>query len=491
MKPEASSAGRASCLPPRGSSNRAVRSLEERSRDMWRVVSLSLTLMACDFPRPADIGPVDGSAQPDDGRIDSGMGPKMCTRTACTGGVLDVCGGSGMVERTEQCALGCFADGSRCNQLVASNGLGPSLDQAEQHGAVTLPAGSVVDTDTGAVTSAGTPLAVASATVAQPGGAMLRVFLAKSWALNDVRIRGALPVAFVSTGEIKVQGVMDGSADADTNGPGARICGSGSGGGGAPVGPHFEPRFADNSGGYPKFLWASNGFGGGGFGTTGGVGGVATVGFETGTAGQVVGNAELVPLRGGCEGGGTMPQNRGAGGGAIQLVSSQAVHLVAGGASSNGVLHVGGGRGVAGFLGADTSPSPVPPYGPGGGGSGGGILIEAPSVVLDDGTALLASGGGAGGYGACNPGPDGVDAAPSAATSQGGACPAGTRPSAAGGGGAITGVGATGANATGGSAGSGGGGLGRIRINTADGRYSAAAGSLLRGVTTAGTVGRR
>jgi hypothetical protein len=414
--------------------------------------------------------------------------------------VLQVCGASGTVEHTEQCALGCFSEGSRCNEMAPSNGLGPSFDEARQHGTITLPAGSVVDTDTGVIAAAGTPIAVASTTVLQPGGPMLRAFLAQSWIVHDVRIRGTLPVAFVSSDEINVQGTIDASADGGENGPGALVCGSAFGGGGDPYPGHFESTPA-NSGGYPQFLWAVNGFGGGGFGTAGGFGGVEDPQVAVGAAGQPNGNAELVPLRGGCEGGGgsvpsvpgplnDLPQYRGAGGGAIQLVSGRAVHLVAG-TFGSGVVHVGGGRGVAGVLGTDTTPATNPIYGPGGGGSGGGILIEAPSVVLDDGVALLAGGGGGGGYGACNPVPDGVDAVPSAAAAAGGACPAGTTPSAAGGDGATSGAGVTGGNATSGSAGSGGGGLGRIRINTADGTYSTGPNSLLRGTTTSGVVGRR
>jgi hypothetical protein len=203
----------------------------------------------------------------------------------------------------------------------------------------------------------------------------------------------------------------------------------------------------------------------------------------------------LVPLRGGCEGGDTSSQNPGAigggaGGGAIQLVSGRAVHLIVGPGSGKGVVHVGGGHGLAGFLGSETVLPTTSVYGPGGGGSGGGILLEAPIVVLDDGAALLAAGGGGGGYGACTPAPDGADASPDAVAATGGACPA-AKPAAAGGAGATTGDGVSGAGTDNGSAGGGGGGLGRIRINTADGQYSAGTNSLVRGIATTGTVGRR
>jgi hypothetical protein len=442
---------------------------------------------------PADVPGGDAATGRDDAAnsaVDAGVDAKTCSQTTCRGGVLEVCGAANLVEHTEQCALGCFFDETRCNQLVASNGLDTALDQAVRQGPITLPAGTVVNTDTGRVFSSdGSPVAAATTTVEQPGGATLRVMLAQSWVINDIRIRGTLPIAFVSSNVLTVQGAMDASADHDTNGPGALVCGS-TGGGGAPASDaHFERVPPENSGGYPAFLWITNGFGGGGFGTAGGPGGEAYPAL-TGAAGAANGNAELVPLRGGCEGGGDVPQHRGAGGGVIQLVSGRAVHLVVLGVSK-GVVHVGGGRGVAGTLGHAPSGDTSPLYAAGGGGSGGGLLIEAPSVILDDGTALLAAGGGGGGYGACNPGPDGVDAPPNGAIPSGGDCPPGTTPSAAGGAGAITGAGTAGETVTAGAAGSGGGGLGRIRINTADGQYIASTSSLIRGVTTSGTLAHR
>jgi hypothetical protein len=394
-----------------------------------------------------------------------------------------------MVEHIEHCSLGCFSDGSRCGQLAPSNGLGLALDQSEQYGAVTLPAGSVIDTDTGAVAAAGTPIVVATVTIAQPGGPVLRVLLARSWSISDARIRGSLPLAIVASDEITVQGVVDVSADASQGGAGSLVCGSGAGGGGAAQG-FFERPPASSSPGYPGFLWASNGFGGGGFGTTGGAGGTVNASLLVGTAGQENGNVELVPLRGGCEGGGDSPPHRGAGGGAIQLVAGRIVHVVAGGGAT-GIVHVGGGGGLAGVLGRVDETDTAPVWGPEGGGSGGGILIEAPNVVFDDGIALLAAGGAAGGYGACGAVVNGSDAAPNAAVPAGGRCPAGTTPTAAGGDGATNGTGGSGQATSVGSAGGGGGGLGRIRINTGDGQYSAGASALLRGVVTTGVVGRR
>ena len=451
---------------------------------MSKWLAFSIVLAAC-----GSVHNTPGGDNPDGGAPPGDTGSQMtCTATTCASDMLTVCA-AGVVDHTESCALGCFSDQSRCNNVTPSNGLAAAFDQAAQQPAVTLPAGSVINSDTGGVMSAGTPIAVTSTTVTQSGGPTVRVLLAKSWTINGVRISGSLPVAFVATDDIKVQGAIDASADGATGGPGAQVCGAAAGGGG-PAQGFFQRPPAGNSGGYPAFIWSSNGLGGGGFGTAGGAGGVVNNGLQIGTPGAVNGTAELVPLRGGCEGGADIAAHQGSGGGAVQLVSGKSVHLVAG-VAANGTIHVGGGGGVAGALGRNASTDTNPVWGPGGGGSGGGILIEAPSVTLDAGAALLAGGGGAGGWGACTPGPDGGDAPPIATAAAGGVCPVGVTPASIGGGGAVTAAGTTGGNNNNGSAGSGGGGIGRIRINTATGQYTANADAVLLGVVTAGMVGRR
>jgi hypothetical protein len=407
--------------------------------------------------------------------------------------MLTVCGASGVIVRTESCALDCFPDGTRCNQVAPSNGLGAAIDMAATQGAVILPSGSVVDTDTGIVTAAGTPIVVASVTLAQAGGPMLRVLLAKSWIIRDVRIRGASPAAFVASEDIVVEGQIDASARGNLSGPGGLVCGA-SGGGGQASG-FFSRTVVGNSGGYPDFLWNSNGLGGGGFGTVGGAGGLTIAGLLLGAGGVLNGTAELVPLRGGCEGGGDVPSepnptHRGAGGGAIQLTAGHVIRLAAG-ASGTGVVHVGGGGGVAGALGRISTSDPSPVWGPGGGGSGGGILLEATAIILDDGTRLSAGGGAGGGFGACTPSPDGQNAPATADVAAGGVCPLGTKPASRGGKAATSGAGETGEGQVEGSSGSGGGGLGRIRINTSDAQYAAGPTTLVRGVVTTGLVGRR
>jgi hypothetical protein len=450
---------------------------------MLKWLALSSALMGCGSVSNGGNNNPDGGSPPGD----TGM-PMACVQTACAADKLTVCL-AGVIDHTESCALGCFTDATRCNGVAPSNGLAAVLDQAAQQPATTLPGGSTIDSDSGIVMAAGTPVVVTNTTVTQPGGPTVRVLIARSWTLNGVRIRGSLPVAFVSTEEIKIQGVIDASADAEAGGAGAVACGA-TGGGGSAQGFFERPRVGTTPG-LPAFLWASNGFGGGGFGAAGGAGGTRNAGLLVGTPGVVNGNDELVPLRGGCEGGGQDAAHRGGGGGAVQFVSGQSVHVTANGAIV-GVVHVGGGRGVAGALGRTSTDDTTPVWGPAGGGSGGGILIEAPSVTFDENVALLAGGGGGGGYGLCNPMPDGADAAPTTAGAPGGTCPVGTSPLATGGDGATTGGGAAGQDNTfNGAAAGGGGGVGRIRINTADGQYAAKATTVLRGAATTGLVGRR
>ncbi|MGE0398925.1 MAG: hypothetical protein AB7T06_19605 [Kofleriaceae bacterium] len=414
--------------------------------------------------------------------------PAACTETTCTNGTLEVCGSGGMVESTQQCGLGCFADGTRCNAIVASNGLSTSVDQAAQQGEVTLPDGSQINTDTGTVSSVAGTIAVATTTVAQSGGATLRVLIAKSFTLGNVRVTGTLPLALVASNEIKVQGVLDVSADGSSAGAGAGTCAAGNGG--APGSGFFSTIPANNTGGYPHYLWTINGGGGGGFGTAGGNGGQVTSSFNVGAGGAANGEPTLVPLRGGCAGYSDVVANRGAGGGAVQLVANERIHLVSAG-GNRGVIDVGGGGGKAGALGREDLNSTDPVFSAAGGGSGGAVLLEAAVVVIDDGAGLLAGGGGGGGYGACTPAPNGADATPSG-TAGGGSCAA-ARPAANGGAGATTASGAIGgnSNATQGGAGGGGGGLGRIRINTRDGAVMTAGTSVLRGDRTTGTAGVR
>ena len=134
--------------------------------------------------------------------------------------------------------------------------------------------------------------------------------------------------------------------------------------------------------------------GGGGGGAYGGVGGRGHFGAGAGNTlggdgGAPFGNATLIPLLGGCNGGlggsgNDANQGRGGrGGGALQVTAGGVIH-VSGNVTANG----GGGEG--GRSDART--------GGGGGGSGGAILLEAQRLTSGQFGNLIAN-GGAGGEG--------------------------------------------------------------------------------------------
>lgn len=383
------------------------------------------------------------------------------------------------------CPLGHDDSGTRCLELDPSNGLAAALDDAADQAAVTLPDGTTIDTDTGTVTSGSGAIGVATTTVPQPGGRDLRVFMASSWTLHDVRIEGTLPVAFVASGDVEIAGLVDVSADGNTPGAGANDCG-GTGAGGEPSGGYWSRVKAGAVGSTGTYVWNSGGGGGGGFGTAGATGGEHENGDALsagGAGGSVNGAAALVPLRGGCSGGGHGPDYAGAGGGAVQIVSGRVITV-----QSNGRVHAGGGGGRGTDLGAELNSVQ---YESAGGGSGGGILLEAPEVSFGSSTLLLAAGGGGGGAGGCAQ-RHGEDAPANAGTAAGGTCPAeGWGQPAGGGAGASAAAAQSGSDTDYHSAGGGGGGAGRVRINTADASFTGEGNATVRGALTTGTVAVR
>jgi hypothetical protein len=402
--------------------------------------------------------------------------------TTCANGQVEVCGEGGTVVDVEVCALGCAPQGARCYQITPSNGLAPYLDQAVGMNAVSITTGATVNTDTGEILDAsGTRIDVVSATVQQVGEDAIRVFMAGEFSLGSMRVTGRNAVAFVAPGVIDVNGVVDVSGDRNLAGPGAGTCSSGRGGN-TEIPGHWERRRAGDPAEcapQPGYIWVTHGSGGGGYATAGGAGGGS--GGLGGVAGDGAAESTLVPLRGGCPGGGWEPDAEGGAGGAIQLVSAVRIRVASGGAPA--VLHAGGGggKGGASLCVAEASATS------GGGGSGGGVLVEAPSVVIAGVDAGIVASGGAGGSG-CIPG-DSEGASPSGEISLAPICPTGSFGSA---GGAGANVAPAGNSESGrGVSGGGGGGLGRIRINTFDGAYQAGPGAILRGVVTTGTVGIR
>jgi hypothetical protein len=198
----------------------------------------------------------------------------------------------------------------------------------------------------------------------------------------SLNVTGRRPLVIVGTTGISVMSLLDVGSHRLTHavGPGAgpteckmfaRAPGSGSGQGGG-------------------------GGAGGSFAIAGADGGTGNGVFEVG---GLISGSDIGPparLRGGCAGqpgGGGKPDDAGAGGGAVYLVSAGAISIP-GKIDASGA---GGGGGDATTGGA-------------GGGAGGMIVLHGASIATTSSTILLADGGGGGGGGAfAGPVPKGSD----------------------------------------------------------------------------------
>jgi len=393
----------------------------------------------CGFPRPpplvVDDGGVDGpvDAVPVDAvPLDSTAtdASPSCTpnQVRCDGNDLRRCNAEGTAEATTTCALGCNVAEPRCVDVNPSNGLAALLDMTASEPDLDLGESATIDTNSGTVMVDGSSVVVKSTTIVQTSAPPLRVFIVRSVTAADVKITGSNAFALVSNGDVHVGAVFAASAVGFAAGPGGFNSG------------------ACRGGDQVVIARGLSGAGGGGFGLSGGKGGTAVNGNGTapgGAAGSATGNATLVPLRGGCDGGkvgGTFA----GGGGAIQLVSRTAI-VVSGVVAANG-------SGITG------------------GGSGGGILLEAPRIDVSGGV-VANGGGGAGGCIGPLAGESGrLDAMPASAgvgCSASGGVDGGS--GGAGNTGATNGVSISMPGDSNAYAGFGGGGVGRIRVNTAPG----------------------
>ena len=384
----------------------------------------------------------------------------------CSGDQLIQCSADGKVEDIVTCPLGCEEIGARCFDVEPSNDLAGYLDMTPDAPDVTLTSGAVINTDSGTITNAdGSAVDVPDfATGAPSGGSLRRIFIVKSLTVSDVTVTGARAAAIVSDGDIRIRGHLRVDAGAFTTG--ACVGREGI------IGPQ-------------KGLSAPiGGGGGGGFASSGGSGGTAMLDVRVAAGsegGAAAGVESLVPLRGGCAGGGIDDQKGigGPGGGAIQLVSRTLIAVAD--SSTQAYIDAGGKGGVGGNIGGR------------GGGSGGAILLEAPRVDISEGTAVVANGGGGSG-GCTEPGEDGpLNGSPA----EGGPCgPVPGVISGDGGGGGAAAPPSTGEDATnpdddGFAVGGGGGGsVGRIRINVRFLRDFATAG-VVSPNPSLGTVGIR
>lgn len=243
---------------------------------------------------------------------------------------------------------------------------------------------------------------------------------------------GSLPLVIIAR-RIDVSGTIDASANGATDGPGAILAGTASGGDGVTG--------LDNDDG---------GGGGGGHGTAGGVGGDVAQQALGGDAGAASGDPNITTLVGGGRGGRGAASScaravGGGGGGAIQLYAMELL-------SVTGTIDVSGGGGQRNGNCA---------AGGGGGGAGGALYLQSSSVIALGAASRLASNGGGGGSGGgIGPGADGNDGVPGMFAANGGGAVGGGG-AAGGAGGVMTTPPGDGGDATG-NGGGGGGAVGRI-----------------------------
>ena len=405
-------------------------------------------LAACQFSHGV-LSATDGDGGTDGPLPDAGMCETLASQ--CVGDTLRVCTAIGTMPSEIACSWGCVDGPPRCAHVipsgsggVATDGVLPS-DVAPDGLADTTLTDVIINSDTGEIGTDQVPDLHHGDDSGIENGIDYRrrgpitMFRFKSLTLaGTITLIGSRPIALVSDGAVKVDGIIDarGRCELSTAGPGG--FGGGSAGnqdGRAPVGT-----MAGGSG-----ATSSSGGGGGGHASAGGSGEIAAGGepFGEPTIMTLVGGA------GGGAGGGGMNFGRGGGGGgALQIVSNLEITIPGGG------INAGGCGGEPGTGNNDSG---------GGGGAGGTILLEAPLVTITGTLAANGGGGGGGGGAIAKPGDDGtLDTLPAAGGS------GDSNNDELGGPGAATGAEA-GSGGDGSNPGGGGGGIGRIRINTRGG----------------------
>jgi hypothetical protein len=300
-----------------------------------------------------------------DGTI--GGEPNACIAVDCTPGEVAscrddralTCNTAGTNYDLVDCPYGCDAGGCKpcnsteCEKHIIPRYLPSVCDELWPGDPVTISADASIDT---------TNSLNCSDVVAQAGGVDICVlrYSTLTIATNKVlTVVGSRAVALVADRDLKVDGILDVSANATTSGPGGGVVKSG-----ACVG-------------------MVGGGGGAGYRTTGGSGGGSA---GAGNGGTVAANPPtVVDLRGGTNAIATncLP---GGGGGALTLVSCR------GTVSVSGLIDAGGGGGEGNFK--DVLPD-APTRQSGGGGSGGTVVLQGMSI--DATGQFYANGGGGGG----------------------------------------------------------------------------------------------
>jgi hypothetical protein len=389
----------------------------------------------------------------------------QASTSVCTAGEWKICDASGHVTADETCRLGCDAAGTRCAEVISwSVSRCPAtdlLERARTAQAVALDDSTVIDTQTGVVTTGGVKqdLSLTDCDVA-------KVLTGRSVTLHDVTVTGSAPLLIVSWEPLVVDGHLDARARGTNPGPGDATCpGLLSGSGFANDGESSTAQFP--------------GAGGGGLGGPGAAGG-----DNNGGSGGVGGSAQTwVPdaylSGGGCPGGNVTDGSSisftgGAGGGAIALLSNTSIEINAAAGMGAGVIDVGGGGGERGA----------------GGGSGGFALLEAPVIEILGAGAGIAANGGAGGSWCPNGGTEqGGDGKPSTDPADVSNCNG-----VAGGAGATSTAAAGIGTLSGGPtvpsyAGGGGGGLGQAVLRTTSADVTLGSGAFISAYVEKDTLG--
>jgi hypothetical protein len=374
----------------------------------------------------------------------------------CDGDDLISCDVAGEEEVRETCPLRCNDAEPACEDVAPSNGFADMLDAAATQPSLVLASSTGFNTESNVTIDGDNVTATIGgqevlATLIEGDGPLPDVLVLAVGGLTlnvgvTIQISGERAVAIMSDGDVVIGGTLITRAGGSV--ATREACW---GGDTQPVGPDD----------------ARPGAGGGGFGGQGGNGG-SVLGVSGGggkARGDTIGNAQLVPLRGGCRGGEHDTGTFGIPGGALQITSRTAIRV-------NGHVSAPGGGGSV----------------TAGGGSGGGVLLEAPEVSVAGGVFVNGGGGGCGGFGSGQSGSnDSTDPAPGHSGS-------GCLPDASGGdGGSLATPARSGTNVDaaafpGQNAAAGGGGVGRIRINTIDG---AVGGGTFSPLPSAGVLATR
>lgn len=344
----------------------------------WSRWASILFAAACQFDRPADVGPPADAPPPD--------APQVCTpnTTTCAGGFFTACDADGqfvahvvpnggidgspitITMDDYACPLGCHATQPRCADVDALNGFNAALDTADVSPEgldvvlprmAGLPAGSIViDTssiDAGFTTITdvdGAPVRVPARVVTQVGAPEILVLMTRTFTVSPgatISVRGSRALGIAAHFDVYLAGALDLSA--------GRSGTIGSVSDGACTG-QFSP----------------DGGGGGG----GGNAGVGGLGTDVGTSGKPTVTDE--PVIGGCGGG----LGFSIGGGAVQMVSRTRIVL-----APTSFIDL---TAMGGFTTFGRSE---------GGGSGGTAVLMAPTIALEPGSVIAGRGGSGAAHG--------------------------------------------------------------------------------------------